>query len=61
MGDSKDKGIEDGIARLKEQVAQEVAQHADEDINLEDMEDVAGGWEITYKTDPPKPVDEQQS
>jgi len=51
----KDKGIDEAVARLKEQVSQEAAQHADEDVNLEDMEDVSGGWKITYETDPQSP------
>jgi hypothetical protein len=50
MGD-RNKGIDEAVARLKERVAQEVEQHASEDVNLEDLEDVSGGWFI-YSTDP---------
>lgn len=60
MGDTKDKGIDKtvaaAVARQKEMVAQEVEQHMDEDV---DLEDVSGGWTITYSTDPtptPTPV-----
>lgn len=48
----KDKGLDEAFARMQEKVAQEVEQHKAEDVNLEDLEDVSGGWEITYKTDP---------
>jgi hypothetical protein len=58
MGDSKDKGIDEAVARLKEKVAQEAAQHAEEEVNLEDMEDVSGGWKITYETDPKPTLDQ---
>ena len=51
MGDAKDR-VNEVVARLKDVVAQEVEQHADEDINLVDLEDVSGGWQITYSTDP---------
>ena len=36
------------INRMKEKVAQEVDQHKDEDV---DLEDVSGGWTISYTTD----------
>jgi hypothetical protein len=55
MGDAKDK-VNEVVARLKDVVAQEVEQHADEDINLVDLEDVSGGWHITYSTDPKPPT-----
>ncbi len=48
----KDKGLDQAFARMQEKVAQEVEQHKGEDISLEDLEDVAGGWEIVYSTDP---------
>ena len=53
----KDKALDEALAHMKEKVAQEVAQHKDEDVSLEDLEDVSGGWKITYDTDPgpPKP------
>jgi len=60
MGDMKDKGTDKAVAaavaRQKELVAQEVEQHKDEDV---DLEDVSGGWTITYSTDPaptPTPI-----
>jgi hypothetical protein len=56
MGDSKDKAMDAAmaaVARQREKVAQEVEQHANEDVDLEDLEDVSGGWTITtYGTDP---------
>ena len=57
MGDAKDKDkVNEAVARLKDVVGQEVEQHANEDVNLEDLEDVSGGWTITYSTDPaPQP------
>jgi hypothetical protein len=54
MGDAKDK-VNEVVARLKDVVAKEVDQHANEDINLVDLEDVSGGWQITYSTDPAQP------
>jgi hypothetical protein len=51
----KDKGLDEAFARMKEKVAQEVEQHKAEDVDLEDLEDVSGGWKISYETDPPKP------
>lgn len=48
----KDKGMNEAINRLKEKVAAEVEQHKGEDVSLEDLEDVSGGWTITYSTDP---------
>jgi len=60
MGDTKDKGIDQAVAaavaRQKEMVAQEVELHKDEDV---DLEDVSGGWTISYTTDPtptPTPI-----
>jgi len=55
MGDAKDK-VNEVVARLKDVVAKEVDQHAGEDINLVDLEDVSGGWQITYSTDPKPPT-----
>jgi hypothetical protein len=51
MGDAKDR-IDEVVARLKDVVGKEVEQHKNEDVNLEDLEDVSGGWGITYSTDP---------
>lgn len=53
MGDSKDKskGIAEAVERMKGMVNQEVDQHKGEDVNLEDLEGVSGGWFI-YATDP---------
>lgn len=61
---TKDTGIEEAISaitRQREMVAQEVEQHKDEDV---DLEDVSGGWTITYTTDPPTPtpvIDREQT
>lgn len=52
---SKDKGLDEAFALMKERVAQEVEAHKDEDVSLEDLENVSGGWEITYKTTPNQP------
>jgi hypothetical protein len=49
MGDTKDQAVAAALARQKEMVAQEVEQHKDEDV---DLEDVSGGWSISYTTDP---------
>jgi len=49
---SKDKGLDEAFKLMKEKVAQEVEKHKDEDVSLEDLENVSGGWEITYKTTP---------
>ena len=45
-----DKAIRDAITQQQEKVAKEVDQHKDEDV---DLEDVSGGWTISYTTDPP--------
>ena len=45
-----DKAIREAINQQKEKVAREVGQHKDEDV---DLEDVSGGWTISYTTDPP--------
>lgn len=42
-----DKAIHEAIDRQKEVVAKEVDQHKDEDV---DLEDVSGGWAISYTT-----------
>jgi hypothetical protein len=55
MGDAKDK-VNEVVARLKDTVAQEVETHAGEDMQLTDLEDVSGGWHITYSTDPVEPT-----
>jgi hypothetical protein len=45
----KDKGkVQDAVARQTELIAKEVEQHKDEDV---DLEDVSGGWSISYTTD----------
>lgn len=51
MGDTqKDKGkVQDALARQHELIAQEVEKHKDEDV---DLENVSGGWSISYTTDP---------
>ena len=51
MGDAKDK-VNEVVARLKDTIAHEVETHAGEDMDLTDLEDVSGGWQITYSTDP---------
>jgi len=40
----------EAVDRLKEIVDQEVEEHKAEDV---DLEDVSGGWSISYTTDPP--------
>jgi len=53
MTDRKDKGVGEAVDRVKSLIAQEVEKHRDEDVDLEDLEDVSGGWTIsTYATDP---------
>lgn len=47
-----DKGMDEALTRMKEKVAQEVERHKAEDVSLEDLEDVSGGWKITYDTSP---------
>jgi hypothetical protein len=49
MAETPDKGVGETVKRLKEIVAQEVDEHKAEDV---DLEDVSGGWTITYVTDP---------
>jgi hypothetical protein len=49
MAETPDRGIGEAINRQKEIVAKEVEQHKVEDV---DLEDVSGGWTITYTTDP---------
>jgi hypothetical protein len=46
----RDKGLDEAFAHMKERVAQEVEAHKDEDVSLEDLENVSGGWSITYNT-----------
>ena len=46
----RDKGLDEAFARMKEKVAQEVETHKDEDVSIEDLENVSGGWSITYNT-----------
>lgn len=43
----------EAVDRLKKIVAEEVDQHKTEDV---DLEDVSGGWTISYTTDPPPTV-----
>jgi hypothetical protein len=40
---------DEAVNRLKKIVDEEVDQHKDEDV---DLEDVSGGWSISYTTDP---------
>ncbi|MFL6236574.1 MAG: hypothetical protein ACJ76N_25820 [Thermoanaerobaculia bacterium] len=60
MGDAKDAKdrVDEVVARVKGAVTKEVEQHANEDVDLGDLEDVSGGWHITYSTDPKPKVDE---
>lgn len=39
----------EAVDRLKKIVDEEVDQHKDEDV---DLEDVSGGWAVSYTTDP---------
>jgi hypothetical protein len=39
----------EAVNRLKEIVAEEVDEHKVEDV---DLEDVSGGWSVSYTTDP---------
>jgi hypothetical protein len=55
MAETPGKGIDEAIKRQKEMVAKEVDQHKDEDV---DLEDVSGGWSISYTTDPQPKLDE---
>jgi hypothetical protein len=59
MADTQDKsrGIAQAVERMKDAVAKEAELHKDEDVNLEDLEDVSGGWAI-YFTDPKPKADE---
>jgi len=59
MGDSKDKGLSGAIAAITRQramVAQEVEEHAAEDVDLEEVSGGGAAWTITYTTDPPNPT-----
>jgi hypothetical protein len=47
----KNPGIEAAVAAMKKKVNQEVEQHKGEEFNLDELEDVSGGWAI-YSTDP---------
>ncbi len=40
---------DEAVDRLKEIVAEEVEEHKAEDV---DLEDVSGGWSVSYTTDP---------
>lgn len=55
MADKKNPGIEAAVNRMKETVNQEVEKHKGEEFNLDELEDVAGGWKI-YTTDPAEPT-----
>lgn len=56
MADKKEQAVGDAIDRVKNLISQEVGQHKDEDVDLDDLEGVSGGWRI-YNTDPaPTPV-----
>jgi hypothetical protein len=58
---AEDKERDAAISRQKQKVAQEVEQHKDESVDLDDLEDVAGGWKISYTTDPELPVGDGSS
>jgi len=58
---AEDKSRDAAISRQQEKVAQEVEQHKDENVDLGDLEDVAGGWTISYTTDPELPTDGSSS
>jgi len=51
MADKENPGIAAAVARMKEKVHQEVDKHKGEEFNLDELEDVSGGWQI-YSTDP---------
>jgi len=51
MADKENPGVEAAVARMKEKVHQEVDKHKGEEFNLDELEDVSGGWQI-YSTDP---------
>ena len=55
MADKEKSGIEAAVAAMKKQVNQEVETHKGEEFNLDELEDVAGGWKI-YTTDPAQPT-----
>jgi hypothetical protein len=56
MADKKDQGIGETINRVKDLITQEVEQHKDEDVDLDDLEDVSGGWKIYYTDPAPTPT-----
>lgn len=57
----KDEELNEAFTRMQEKVSQQVAEHKAEDIDLEDLEDVSGGWRITYETDPDEPIDPSEA
>lgn len=59
MADKKNPEIEATVARTMDKVNQEVEKHKGEEFNLDELEDVSGGWRI-YSTDPVKPTLEDQ-
>ena len=58
MADKENPGIGAAVARMKEKVAQEVEKHKGDEFNLDELEDVSGGWQI-YSTDPVQPTLDQ--
>jgi len=58
MADKKNPGIDAAVAAMQKKVNQEVEQHKGEEFNLDELEDVAGGWKI-YTTDPLQPTLDQ--
>ena len=55
MADTKNPGIDAAVGRMKDEVQKEVEKHKGVDLNLDELEDVSGGWRI-YSTDPVEPV-----
>jgi len=51
MANKENPGIDAAVAAMKKTVNQEVEQHKGEEFNLDELEDVSGGWKI-YSTDP---------
>lgn len=49
MAETPGKGVGEAVKRQQELIAEEVDQHQAEDV---DLEDVSGGWGISYTTDP---------
>ena len=58
---ARDKRIGEAVDRLKESIANEVEQHQDAEVSLEDLEDLSGGWKISYTTDPAPSTDSRDA